>query len=106
MLKPSQVATIQSLMAKIRGDRTTDITIRRGNDELPAQAVRIERVHMGRVMDSERGSERRADVVVHGAVDLDIQVEDRFTDGGVLYRVIFIRPNRSVATFAEAAAVQ
>lgn len=106
MLKPSQVATIQNLMAKIRADRSVDITIRRGNDELPAQAVRIERVRAGRIVESDRGSERRADVVVHGAMDLDIQAEDRFTDGGVLYRVVFVRPNRSVATFAEAAAVQ
>ena len=46
-------------------------------------------------------------MVVHGDTDLDIEIGDRFNDtGGLLYQVTFIRPNRSLATFAEAQLVE
>jgi hypothetical protein len=45
-------------------------------------------------------------VIVFGATDLDVAVDDRFTEAGVLYRVVFISVNRDVDTQAEAVAVE
>ena len=45
-------------------------------------------------------------MIVCGATTLDIQVDDRFTTGGVLYRVTLVRPNRSADTQAEAELVE
>ena len=45
-------------------------------------------------------------VVVFGAPDLDVAVEDRFTVDDVLYRIVSIAPNRDIDTQAEAAAVE
>jgi hypothetical protein len=61
----------------------------------------------GAVTRTVGGKEYRADVIVLGGVDFDVQVEDRFNDAnGILYRVIFVNPNREMAVTAEAAAVQ
>ena len=45
-------------------------------------------------------------MVIFGAMDLDVQVEDRFTLDGVLFRVVFVAVNRDVDTQAEAVAVE
>jgi hypothetical protein len=84
-------------------DNTTSITIRRGGGELAAQSVRL--VGSGRAStprDSEGGQESRGAVHVYGAGDLDIQVDDRFTISGVLYRVTFVKPSRLMGTVAVA----
>jgi len=61
----------------------------------------------GRERDSDGGQEARGDVVVVGGVDFDVEPGDRFNDaGGQLYRVLFVRPNRSVGVVAEAAIVE
>jgi hypothetical protein len=45
-------------------------------------------------------------VVVMGGTGLDIQAQDRFTVGGVLYEVVLVRPNRTVMVAAEARLVE
>lgn len=90
-------------MTKIRNLRPQSIALRRGVTTLAAQTMRIERTARGRIYDTERASERRADAVINAAVNANIAVGDRFNDeNGVLMEISFIRPNRSVATFAEA----
>ena len=44
--------------------------------------------------------------MVVGDTDLNIAVDDRFTDNGILYRVYFVRPNQDVMVAAEAEAVE
>jgi hypothetical protein len=56
--------------------------------------------------DSDAGAETTASVLIKGAADLDIQLGDEFALEGVLYRVIFVDPQRRVRTSAEAKAVQ
>jgi len=95
--------SVTSQMTKIRNLRAQSIALRRGATTLAAQTMRIERTSRGRIYDVDRTSERRADAVINAAVNADIQVGDRFNDeNGVHMEVSFVRPNRSVATFAEA----
>jgi len=98
--------SITAQMTRIRNLRSESITLRRGSGTVTAQTMRVERTSRGRAFDSNTGAERRADVVINAAIGADIAVGDRFTSGGILYEVTFIRPNKSVATFAEAVAVE
>ena len=100
------MSVIAEKMTKIRNLRAESIVLRRGGTSLAAQSVRVEKTRMGRQVRSEGGSEQRADAVVHGAVGLNIQVEDRFTSGGILFEVSFVHPNRSVMTLADAVVVE
>lgn len=93
------------LMA-VRDDRSASIVIRRGDTTLGAQTVRIARLSSGGLRDTDVSEETRAKVVVLGDTGLDIQIADRFTDQGVLYRVTFVRPNRRVAVMAECEAIE
>lgn len=83
--------------------RTTALTLRRGATTLGAQQakVRLENARGEPGTTGEAGEEARGRAVVWGARDMDVAVEDRFTLAGVLYRVTFVRPDRSVATFAD-----
>lgn len=83
--------------------RTVDLTLRRDGETLSAQACRV-RVESSRGEPStvgQAGAEARGRAVLWGATTLDVAVEDRFTLDGVLYRVTFVRPGRSVATWAD-----
>lgn len=94
----------------MRDDNPTEITIRRGGATLDAQTVRIARLGgQGRETSANDGSTAQSEgrVVIVGGVTLDIQVDDRFNDAhGVLYEVVFVRPNRTVVVVAEATVVQ
>ena len=88
--------------------RTTSLELRRGATTLSAQACRV-RVGSSRSdpeTSGQAGSEARGRAVVWGAVDMDVAVEDRFTQDGVLYRVTFVRPGRTVATWADCEVAQ
>lgn len=89
-------------LVSVRGDRETAITIRRGSGSLPAQRVRITRAGGGRKAQGQEAEEAQIGALVFGPVDLDIQPGDRFTDGGLLYEITVVRPNRSASTVAEA----
>lgn len=95
-------------LAAVREENEVSITIRRGSATLDAQDVRIARVGgRSRLSQGDGTQESRGRVVVMGAVDLDIQPDDRFNDGaGVLYRVVLVRPNRRAAVIAEAEVIQ
>jgi hypothetical protein len=103
MLSGDDRAQMLADAAGIVADNPTSITIRRGTSDLDAQNVRV--AGAGRAsarQDSEGGQESRGAVHVYGAGDLDIQVDDRFTISGVLYRVTFVKPSRLMGTVAVA----
>jgi len=104
----ADLAEMQVDMLDIRSDRAESITVRRGATTLAAQIVRIARLGGGNARRDTGAMEVSTQaVVVLGAVDLDIQKDDRFNDtAGNLYVVDFVRPNRTVATMAEARLVE
>lgn len=87
---------------QIRDDNAVSITIRRGGSTLVAQSVRIAGNGSGRVNDNGEASQSVGTVVVLGSRSLDIQVGDRFTSGGQLYEVEFVRTNRLIGIMAQA----
>lgn len=95
-------------LAEVVADRPVSITIRRGSSSLDAQTVRVARLGQGqgRAQQSEAAEEQRAAVVVVGSTTFDVQVDDRFNAGGILYQVTFVRPHQDAAIIAEGEAVQ
>lgn len=88
----------------IRNDRPASIAIRRGNQTLAAQTVRIARggnIQAG-TSDSEAIQAAVGAAIVVGDATLNIQPGDRFTVGVVLYEVTAIHPNRDHGTQAQA----
>jgi hypothetical protein len=106
MMSAADWQRMRDEMAAVRTDRSVPVEFRRGETVLEAQECRIEAVGRGSRLQSDAAREARTAVVVFGACDLDVAVEDRFTESGVLYRVVFIAPNRDVDTQAEAVAVE
>ena len=108
ILTAADLAAMAAQVAIIREDNEVEITIRRDSGADPAvQSVRIERRNAISVDRIEAHSEETVtDIVVIGSITLDIEKEDRFNWGGDLYRVKFVRPNRQIATQAEAEIAQ
>lgn len=106
MLSASDWEMMRNLAAQARSDRSQDVEFRRGETTLDAQEVRIEAVGRGYRLQSDAAREAQTAVVIFGATDLDIAVEDRLTVDDVLYRVVFVSVNRDIDTQAEAVAVQ
>lgn len=106
MLTGEDFLSMRADMVAIRGDNEVSIVIRRGDDELAPQSVRVARVGRSGFGQNERGGEHRLPITVLGGIDFDVQVEDRFTSNGILYRVGFVHPNRTVAVTADAEAVE
>jgi hypothetical protein len=112
VISSDDLTQMQGDLAAVRGDRSEDIVIRRGHGtgltELPAQTVRIARiVAQGRVDQSATAEQAEGRAVVLGTANMDVKIGDRFNDaGGRLYEVVYIRPNRSVATMFEAIVVE
>lgn len=92
--------------SQIRDDNAVSIAIRRGGSTLTAQSVRIAGNGSGRVNDNGEASQAVGTVVVLGSATLDIQTSDRFTTGGQLYEVEFVRTNRRGGVQAQARMVQ
>jgi len=106
MLSAADWERMRNEMALVRTDRSVPVEFRRGDTVLEAQDVRIEATGRGSRLQSDAAREARTAVVVFGDSELDVAVDDRFTEAGVLYRVVFIAPNRDVDTQAEAVAVE
>jgi hypothetical protein len=107
MLTAADWAQMQADLAAVRGDNEVSITIRRGDETLDAQAVRIAGAgSVSQTRDSAGAQQATTRVVVLGATTLDVQPGDRFTVAGVLYQVVFVQPNRRAAVVAEAEAVE
>lgn len=91
----------------IRADNEISVALRRGEATINAQAMRIEYAGVrGFRLQSDAARAANQAVFILGEYDMNIQVEDRLTYGGVLFRVVFIQPNRLAATIAEAIAVE
>lgn len=97
---------IEADLTRVRLDNESMVALRRGNDTLAEQSMRIEIAgSRGFRVFSDAARESRQAMVILGEKDMDIAVEDRFTLGGQLCRVVFIQPNRQAATIAEAVVV-
>ena len=98
---------IAAALGKVLNDRPQSISVRRGETTLAAQTFRVEQISKGMQYRDEASRERRSDVVILGVQDADLEIGDRFNaDGGLLYQVNFIQPNRSFVTLAEAVVVK
>ena len=106
MMSAGDWLRMQSEMAAVRTDRSFDVEFRRGAVTFDPQEVRVEAVNRSFRLQSDAAREARVAVVVFGATDLDVALEDRFNIDDVLYRVVFISVNRDVDTQAEAVAVE
>jgi len=97
----------QNRMRIIRARNEISVAMRRGSNTLDAQAMRIEYAgSRGFRLQSDAAREANQAVFILGEPDMDIAVEDRLTYGDILFRVVFIQPNRLAATIAEAVAVE
>jgi hypothetical protein len=107
MLSAADWAAMAADLVAVRGDNAVSITIRRGAATVAAQTVRVARLtSVGNASGGNRSEEYRGRVVILGGTTLDIQVQDRFTLSGVLYRVTIVRPNRRAGVMAEAELVE
>ncbi len=107
MLNSDDLTHMNADLMAMRGDHVVSIVLRRGETTLAAQNVRIARVarHGMPVMNGQT-EENRGQALIMGDVDLDVQAHDRFTYNNVLYRIVMVRPNRTVMTVAEAVVVE
>jgi uncharacterized protein YcbX len=107
MFTSADLDEVRKALDEVRADNAVDVVIRRGAASLPAQNVRVARLREGsRTQVGPQIDESRAPVVVMGSTAFDVQIGDRFTVGGVLYQITFVRPNRRAAVVAEAQAVE
>jgi len=94
-------------MRKIRARNEVSLAIRRGDATLTAQLMRIEYAGVrGFRLQSDAAREAQQAVFILGEPDMNIAIDDRLNYGGVLFRVVFVQPNRLAATIAEAIAVE
>jgi hypothetical protein len=106
MMSAADWQRMREEMELVRRDRSIPVAFRRGETVLDEQECRVEAVGRGSRLQSDAAREAQIAVVIFGASDLDVELEDRFTEAGILYRVVSIAPNRDVDTQAEAVAVE
>jgi hypothetical protein len=106
MMSAADWLRMKAEMELVRRDRSIPVQFRRGDTVLDEQEIRVEALGRGAKFLSDAGREARITVCIFGATDLDVAIDDRFTEAGVLYRVTAIAPNRDVDTQAEAVAVE
>jgi hypothetical protein len=100
-------AQAQKDLRAIRADNEVSVALRRGSTTLTAQATRIEYAGArGWRLQSDAARSAQQAVFILGEPDMNVAIEDRLTYGGILFRVVFIQPNRLAATIAEAVAVE
>lgn len=84
---------------------THTVVLRRGETTLAAQPGVTVLTSKGTGQASERrgeasrGAQNRAEL--WGLPTLNVQAGDRLTEGGVAFRVVFVRPDRRSATVAD-----
>lgn len=106
IMSAQDIAEITLIRAAMRNDRPASITLRRAETTVAAQSVRLARLSSGSRYRTEAGAESRGGMLISGAPTLNIQLDDRFTLDGAVYRVRFVRPNRDTGTQAEAELAQ
>ena len=98
---------LTAALAEVVADNATSIVIRRGATTLAAQSVRL--AQAGRQAANQATGELEAatfEMTILGATTLNIQPEDRFTVGGMVYEVTAVAANKSAAVRARARMVQ
>lgn len=92
----------------VRAENEQDIAIRRGSETLEVQPMRVEMAGARAAMNFQSAAARegRLAAFVLMEPDADIAREDRFNWNGLLFRVVFVQPNRLAATIAEAVVVE
>ena len=94
-------------MRAIRADNEVSIAIRRAETTLTAQLMRIEIAgSRGMRLQSDAARQSQQAVFILGEHDMNIAVEDRLTYNSILYKVVFVQPDRLACTIAEAIVVQ
>lgn len=108
MLTDADRAQMTAGLKAIRDDRAVSIAIRRGNQTLAAQTVRIARGGNIQAGSADAAAMQAAvgAVVVVGEPGLNIRPQDRFTVLGALYEVTAVHPNRDHGVQAQARQVQ
>lgn len=106
MLNADDVAQMKADNLVLRDDNAVSVVIRRGTTTLAAQIVRLVPYRLGGRTRSPIAEEASGTIIMIGDVNLDVQFEDRFTANGVLYRVIYIEPNRLGGTSVHAEAIE
>lgn len=97
----------QADMRAIRADNEVSVALRRDATTLSAQSMRIEYAGTrGFRLQSDAARSANQAVFILGEPDMNIAIDDRLNYGGVLFRVVFIQPNRLACTIAEAVAVE
>ena len=97
----------QNRIRKIRARNEISLAIRRGDSTLTSQLMRIEYAGVRAFrLQSDAARQAQQAVFILGEPDMDIAVDDRLNYGGVLFKVVFIQPNRLAATIAEAIAME
>lgn len=99
--------SMQDDLTRIRLEREISLVLRRGNATLSAQSARFEIAGTRAFrMQSDAARESRQAGFLLMKTDADVAVDDRFTVAGQVYRVVFVQPNKTAATIAEAVVVQ
>src|SRR5688572_21054890 len=97
----------QADMRAIRAENEISVAIRRADSTLAAQLMRIEYAGTrGFRLQSDAARQSNQAVFILGEPDMNVAIDDRLTYGEIVYRVVFIQPNRLAATIAEAVAVE
>ena len=89
----------------IRAENEVSVALRRATSTLTAQLMRIEYAGTrGFRLQSDAARSANQAVFILGEYNMDIAIDDRLTYGSVLFKVVFIQPNRLAGTIAEAIA--
>lgn len=97
----------QERLRKIRERNQISVALRRGSSSITAQSMRIEYAgSRGMKLQSDAARQATQAVFILGEPDMNIAIEDRLNYNSILFRVVFIQPNRLAATIAEAVAVE
>jgi len=100
-------AQAQADMRAIRADNEVSVALRRDATTLAAQLMRIEYAGVrGFRLQSDAARQANQAVFILGEPDMNVALDDRLTYGGVLFKVVFIQPNRLACTIAEAIAIE
>lgn len=106
-LTAADLAVIENDVAQLIAENPQSVAVRRGDITLPVQTVRVvKRSGSYRRASTEGAREVRQAITVVGAKTLDLDIDDRFSVAGRLYRVNSVHPDRRAFTQAEAELVQ
>jgi hypothetical protein len=107
LLSAHELSLMKGDVELLIATHSTSLVLRRQGSSHPAQtAAVINRRQTGKQVTSAGGQEMRQQVLVLGAVDLDIQRDDTFTVNGQLFRVIQVKPTYDICIQATAEAVE